>query len=78
MEESMNSRTLSCSILLEKSQKFKNIKIVNKNLISGVTKFKVRFKIELEIQTSPEKILAKKKTMLNKLDDREKLFVIGE
>ena len=40
---------------LEKSQKFKNIKIVNKNLISGVTKFKVRFKIELEIQTSPEK-----------------------
>jgi general secretion pathway protein L len=40
---------------LEKSQKFKNIKIVNKNLISGVTKLKVRFKIELEILASPEK-----------------------
>ncbi len=44
---------------LEKSQKFKNIKIVNKNLISGVTKFKVRFKIELEIQASPEKNTSK-------------------
>jgi hypothetical protein len=28
---------------------------VNKNLISGVTKYKVRFKIELEIQANPEK-----------------------
>ncbi|MBK8395698.1 MAG: pilus assembly protein PilM [Leptospiraceae bacterium] len=40
---------------LEKSQKFKNLKVVNKNLISGVTKLKVRFKIELEILNNSEK-----------------------
>ena len=40
---------------LEKSSKFKNIKVVNKNLINGVTKFKVRFKIELEILNNSEK-----------------------
>jgi general secretion pathway protein L len=33
----------------EKSSKFKNIKILNKRLITGVTKFKVAFKIRLEV-----------------------------
>ena len=40
---------------LEKSQKFKNVKVVNKNLISGVPKYKVRFKIELEILNTSDK-----------------------
>lgn len=40
---------------LEKSQKFKNIKVANKNLITGVPSLKVRFKIELEILAIPDK-----------------------
>lgn len=44
---------------LEKSQKFKNIKILNKNLITGVNKLKVRFKIELEIVEITEKKINK-------------------
>lgn len=38
---------------LEKSDKFKNIKILNKRLITGVSKFKVSFKLRMEV-VSPD------------------------
>ncbi|WCL47941.1 cell division protein FtsA [Leptospira sp. GIMC2001] len=38
---------------LAKSSKFKNVKVMNKRLISGVTKFKVSFKLKMEI-VSPD------------------------
>jgi general secretion pathway protein L len=38
---------------LEKSSKFKNIKILNKRLITGVSKFKVSFKLRMEV-VSPD------------------------
>ena len=47
---------------LEKSQKFKNVKVVNKNLISGVPKYKVRFKIELEILNTSDKNTSKEES----------------
>ncbi|NCN09164.1 MAG: hypothetical protein GW938_04910 [Leptospira sp.] len=37
----------------EKSSKFKNIKILNKRLLTGVTKYKIAFKIRLEV-ASPD------------------------
>lgn len=38
---------------LEKSSKFKNIKVLNKRLITGVSKYKVSFKLRLDV-ASPE------------------------
>ncbi|MBE7411337.1 MAG: cell division FtsA domain-containing protein [Leptospiraceae bacterium] len=40
---------------LEKSKKFKNIEVLNKRLIQGVSKLKVSFKIKLEVVNSSEK-----------------------
>jgi general secretion pathway protein L len=37
---------------LEKSSKFKNIEVMNKRLITGVAKFKVSFKIKMDLKTA--------------------------